>query len=133
MNKFNLKFKKPLFQHETLKSQAQVIANLSGAVVNLALIMLLGRFYEKVAFKLTTWEMHRTQIEFEDNLTFKVFAFQFVSHINYLHIILRLFKSIDFFFYSKGKFVCFHLLHCVLQRSICRLSWKLSSHFWFTQ
>jgi anoctamin-7 len=45
----------PLFQHETLKSQAQVIANLSGAVVNLVLIMALGRFYEKLAYKLTTW------------------------------------------------------------------------------
>jgi len=42
---------------ETFKSQAQVIANLSGAVVNLVLIMALGRFYEKVAHKLTTWGM----------------------------------------------------------------------------
>lgn len=45
----------PLFQHETLKSQAHVIANLSGAIVNLVLIMALGRFYEKLAYKLTTW------------------------------------------------------------------------------
>lgn len=45
----------PLFQHETLKSQAQVIANLSGATVNLVLIMALGRLYEKLAYKLTSW------------------------------------------------------------------------------
>ena len=45
----------PLFQHEQLRSQAQIIANLSGAVVNLFLIMALGRFYEKLAFKLTSW------------------------------------------------------------------------------
>ena len=103
----------PLFQHETLKSQAQVIANLSGAVVNLILIMALGRFYEKVALKLTTWgiyqiiqsaiqfinvlfiEMHRTQIEFEDNLTFKVFAFQFVN----------LYASIFYIAFFKGRFI----------------------------
>ncbi|XP_057372131.1 anoctamin-7-like isoform X1 [Daphnia carinata] len=85
----------PLFQHETLKSQAQVIANLSGAVVNLVLIMALGRFYEKLAYKLTTWEMHRTQIEFEDNLTFKVFAFQFVN----------LYASIFYIAFFKGRFV----------------------------
>ena len=124
----------PLFQHETLKSQAQVIANLSGAVVNLVLIMALGRLYEKLAYKLTSWgkqlyidllfpfiyrdhsnsiknhlcfslssaplslsllEMHRTQIEFEDNLTFKVFAFQFVN----------LYASIFYIAFFKGRFV----------------------------
>lgn len=52
----------PLFQHETLKSQAQVIANLSGALVNLVLIMTLGRFYEKIAYKMTTWGRHITLI-----------------------------------------------------------------------
>lgn len=58
----------PLFQHETLKSQAQVIANLSGAVVNLMLIMALGRFYEKLAYKLTTWGTY--QICTPDKCTF---------------------------------------------------------------
>ena len=88
----------PLFQHEQLRSQAEIIANLSGAFVNLILIMALGRLYEKLAYKLTTWgkiflllfskpevsvinlllvEMHRTQTEYEDNLAFKIFAFQY--------------------------------------------------------
>lgn len=40
-------------------------------------------------------EMHRTQIEFEDNLTFKVFAFQFVN----------LYASIFYIAFFKGRFV----------------------------
>lgn len=39
--------------------------------------------------------MHRTQIEFEDNLTFKVFAFQFVN----------LYASIFYIAFFKGRFV----------------------------
>ena len=34
---------------------AQIIASMSGAVLNLLLIMALGRVYEKLALKLTTW------------------------------------------------------------------------------
>ena len=32
-----------------------MIASMSGAMVNLVLIMMLGRVYEKMALKLTTW------------------------------------------------------------------------------
>jgi len=45
----------PLFQNSTFRSQAQSIANLSGAVVNLILIMAMSRVYEKLAFRLTSW------------------------------------------------------------------------------
>ena len=41
--------------------------------------------------------MHRTQAEFEDNLTFKVFAFQFVN----------LYASIFYIAFFKGRFVGF--------------------------
>ena len=45
----------PLFQNQTLRPMAQIIASMSGAVLNLLLIMALGRVYEKLALKLTTW------------------------------------------------------------------------------
>ena len=45
----------PLFQNTTLRPVAQMIASMSGAMVNLVLIMMLGRVYEKMALKLTTW------------------------------------------------------------------------------
>ena len=115
----------PLFQNQTLRPMAQIIASMSGAVLNLLLIMALGRVYEKLALKLTTWgkqidhavlatitaleftwlhcilkwfffsEMHRTQSEFDDNLTFKVFIFQFINF----------YASILYIAFIKGRFV----------------------------
>ncbi|XP_065333493.1 anoctamin-7-like isoform X2 [Cloeon dipterum] len=85
----------PLFQNATFRSQAQAIANVTGAVVNLILIMAMSRVYEKLAYRLTTWEMHRTQTEFDDNLTFKVFIFQFVNF----------YSSIFYIAFFKGRFV----------------------------
>ena len=41
--------------------------------------------------------MHRTQTDFEDNLTFKVFSFQFVN----------LYASIFYIAFFKGRFVGF--------------------------
>ncbi|XP_054265899.1 anoctamin-7-like isoform X2 [Macrosteles quadrilineatus] len=85
----------PLFQNVTFRSQAQSIANVSGAVVNLVIIMLMSRMYENLAYRLTSWEMHRTQTEFDDNLTFKVFIFQFVNY----------YSSIFYIAFFKGRFV----------------------------
>lgn len=62
----------PLFQSKTFRGTASLIASSTGALVNLILIMALGRVYEKLAYRLTQWEMHRTQTEFDNQLTFKV-------------------------------------------------------------
>ena len=75
--------------------QAQAISSLSGAVVNFMIIMCMGRLYTRLAYRLTNWEMHRTQTEFEDNLTFKVFIFQFVNF----------YSSIFYIAFFKGRFV----------------------------
>lgn len=48
----------PLFQNQTLRGQANLIASTSSAVVNLILIMALGKVYEKLALKLTQWGMN---------------------------------------------------------------------------
>ncbi|CAG5129793.1 unnamed protein product, partial [Candidula unifasciata] len=85
----------PLFENKELRPKASTIASMSAAVVNLVIIMTLGRVYEKLALKLTQWEMHRTQTEFEDQLTFKVFIFQFVNF----------YSSIIYIAFFKGKFV----------------------------
>lgn len=84
----------PLFQNPTLRPRAQIIASMSSAVVNLILIMALGKVYEKLAKKMTQWEMHRTQTEHEDQLTFKVFVFQFVNF----------YSSIIYIAFFKGRF-----------------------------
>merc|ERR1719458_2311434 len=84
-----------LFQNETLRPMAQIIASMFGAMVNLLLIMFLGRLYEKLALKLTVWEMHRTQSDFDDNFTFKVFIFQCINF----------YASIIYIAFFKGRFV----------------------------
>ncbi|XP_078281128.1 anoctamin-7 [Rhinoraja longicauda] len=78
-----------------LMTQAGNIANISGSMVNLILILLMGQIYTSLAEKLTRWEMHRTQTQFEDAFTFKVFVFQFVN-----------FYSSPFYVaFIKGRFV----------------------------
>lgn len=52
----------PLFQNETLRGQANLIASTSSAIVNLILIMALGKVYEKLALKLTQWGMYHQVI-----------------------------------------------------------------------
>uniref|UniRef100_A0A8C4AA98 Anoctamin n=1 Tax=Denticeps clupeoides TaxID=299321 RepID=A0A8C4AA98_9TELE len=70
-------------------------ANISSSMVNLALILLMGQVYTALAEQLTKWEMHRTQTQYEDAFTFKVFVFQFVN-----------FYSSPFYVaFFKGRFV----------------------------
>lgn len=45
----------PLFENKELRPKASTIASMSAAVVNLVIIMMLGRVYEKLALKLTQW------------------------------------------------------------------------------
>ena len=78
-----------------LMIQPSIIASSTGAILQIACIMILGQFYERLALMLTKWEMHRTQSDFEDNLTFKVFLFQFINFNS----------SIFYVAFFKGKFV----------------------------
>ncbi|XP_078488523.1 anoctamin-7 isoform X1 [Ciona intestinalis] len=72
-----------------------IMRSVSGALLNLILIMLMSNVYTAVAEWLTRWEMHRTQTEYENALTFKVFIFQFVNY----------YSSIFYIAFFKGKFV----------------------------
>ncbi|CAF3489064.1 unnamed protein product [Rotaria socialis] len=84
-----------LFQNENLRQYALSFASISGAVINLIIIMVLGHLYEIIAYKLTQWEMHRTQNEFDNYFTIKVFIFQFVN----------IYSSIFYIAFIKGKAV----------------------------
>ncbi|XP_015788170.1 anoctamin-7 isoform X2 [Tetranychus urticae] len=85
----------PLFMNPNLSGWASIIASSTGALANLIFIMLLSPVYEKLAFRLTQWEMHRTQTEFDNHLTFKVFIFQFFNY----------YSSIFYIAFFKGKFI----------------------------
>ncbi|XP_068589972.1 anoctamin-7 isoform X2 [Cebidichthys violaceus] len=78
-----------------LRTEAGTIANISGSIVNLGLILLMGQVYTALAEQLTKWEMHRTQTQYDNAFIFKVFIFQFVN-----------FYSSPFYVaFFKGRFV----------------------------
>uniref|UniRef100_A0A3B4CUZ4 Anoctamin n=1 Tax=Pygocentrus nattereri TaxID=42514 RepID=A0A3B4CUZ4_PYGNA len=85
-----------------LRTQAGNIANISSSMVNLALILLMGQVYTALAEQLTKWEMHRTQTQYEDAFTFKVFIFQFVNFYSSPFYVMQ----------SCNTGHCLHILSC---------------------
>ncbi|XP_041094151.1 anoctamin-7-like isoform X2 [Polyodon spathula] len=86
-----------LFRSEitVLKTQATMIAGTSGAMVQLILIVIMERVYTELAMQLTHWETPRTQSQYEDSFSFKVFVFQVVN----------LYSSSVYVAFFKGRFI----------------------------
>ncbi|KAJ8315865.1 hypothetical protein KUTeg_008015 [Tegillarca granosa] len=81
---------------ETLiRSRASFIASTTAACINLVIIIILNFFYQRIALFLTNLEQHRTQTEWEDGFTFKMYLFQFVNY----------YSSILYIAFLKGRFV----------------------------
>ncbi|KAL8591816.1 hypothetical protein ACOMHN_047076 [Nucella lapillus] len=74
---------------------SSTITSITGACINLVCIILLGRVYLVLARFLTDFETHRTQTEWEDSFTLKMFLFQFVNH----------YSSLFYIAFFKGKFI----------------------------
>jgi len=62
-----------------INSNFTVAGSIIGGVCNAIVILLLNQIYQRVALKLTEWENHRTYSQFANNLTFKMFLFQFIN------------------------------------------------------
>ncbi|XP_052808380.1 anoctamin-4-like isoform X2 [Mya arenaria] len=78
-----------------VKGRAGIISSATAACINLVIIVLLNFVYQKIAEGLTELEQHRTESEWEDAFTFKMFLFQFVNY----------YSSIIYISFFKGKFV----------------------------
>ncbi|XP_030373607.1 anoctamin-1 isoform X2 [Scaptodrosophila lebanonensis] len=76
-------------------SGAIVVATASAAFVNLCLLYVLNYLYSHLAEYLTELEMWRTQTQFDDSLTLKIYLLQFVNY----------YASIFYIAFFKGKFV----------------------------
>lgn len=90
-----------------LKRHAKIVTSISAALMNLIIIMFLTRvstqnfvqpnvtnlfqFYHKLAIYLTNLENPRTQTEYEDSYTFKIFLFEFLNFYSSL-IYIAFFK-----------------------------------------
>lgn len=76
-------------------SNAIYITTITAALINLSLIFVFSWFYIWFAEWLTELEILRTQTEFDDSLTLKIYLFQFVNY----------YASIFYIAFFKGKFI----------------------------
>jgi anoctamin-4 len=76
------------------KGQAKLLTSMSAALINLIIIMLLTKVYHKLAIYLTNIENPRTQTEYEDSYTFKIFVFEFMNY----------YSSLIYIAFFKGRF-----------------------------
>ncbi|ALC47465.1 CG16718 [Drosophila busckii] len=76
-------------------SKAMILATASAAFVNLCFLYILNYLYNHLAEYLTEMEMWRTQTQFDDSLTLKIYLLQFVNY----------YASIFYIAFFKGKFV----------------------------
>ncbi|XP_065355056.1 anoctamin-1 isoform X1 [Calliphora vicina] len=76
-------------------SKAIMLATASAAFVNLCFLYVLNYLYNHLAEYLTEKEMWRTQTQFDDSLTLKIYLLQFVNY----------YASIFYIAFFKGKFV----------------------------
>ncbi|XP_012941487.1 anoctamin-4 [Aplysia californica] len=74
---------------------ASLVTTVTAALINLAIIIVLNLVYGYLAFWLTDWECLRTQTDYDNSITIKLFALQFVNY----------FASIFYIAFFKGQFV----------------------------
>lgn len=73
----------------------------TAAVINLIVITLLNFVYDYLAIFLTDLEIRRTQAEYDESLSLKIYLFQFVNY----------YSSIFYIAFLKGKFVGYPAKH----------------------
>nr|XP_022909053.1 anoctamin-4 isoform X2 [Onthophagus taurus] len=76
-------------------SNAILFTTSTAACINLCCIVVLNWVYNFLAQYLTELELHRTQTEFDDSLTLKIYLLQFVNY----------YASIFYIAFFKGKFI----------------------------
>ncbi|KAJ6217834.1 hypothetical protein RDWZM_008991 [Blomia tropicalis] len=78
-----------------LQKYSNIVVSSSAAALNLVLILILNNLYSRIANYLTELEMPRTQTEFDNSLTLKMFLLQFVNY----------YSSIFYIAFFKGRFI----------------------------
>ena len=78
----------------TIGQNGATITSLTGAVLNLIAMLILGEIYERLAVKMTDWENHQKESTYQNALTFKMFLFNFIN----------LYASVFYVAFFKGKF-----------------------------
>lgn len=82
-------------EYDLSTSNAILITTITAACINLCLIQIFNWVYTWLAEWLTEFEILRTQTEFDDSLTLKIYLLQFVNY----------YASIFYIAFFKGKFI----------------------------
>lgn len=69
-----------LYGHKDSITYKITVLPLTGAVINLLAIRILSYFYWRIAVFLTEKELHRTQNQYDESLSLKIYLFQFFNH-----------------------------------------------------
>ncbi|GCC27423.1 hypothetical protein chiPu_0005847 [Chiloscyllium punctatum] len=78
------------------------LSTVVSSLLNALSILVLGKGYQKIAVKMTNWENHRTETEYNDALIIKFFAFEFANNYSPLFYIAFLRTNNEQFFTSIG-------------------------------
>jgi hypothetical protein len=77
------------------KAAGAQVGNIITAIINAIQINILNVIYGKVAFKLTEFENHRTETQYENSLIAKTFLFKFINSYNSMFYVAFLKKFED--------------------------------------
>ena len=102
--------------------QPTILASLTAALLTLVFIIICNFVYDYISLKLTDWEMHRTQEEYDRSLTFKSYIFQFVNFYSSIFYIAFL-KG-----YIHSKFSSFPC-SCIVLKTLNSAKWKQFKSF----
>lgn len=91
----SLIYSKRMFSDSENVANLSIILPATAAILNLVTITALNFVYDYLAVYLTDLEYRRTQTEYDESLTLKIYLFQFVNY----------YSSIFYIAYLKGKFV----------------------------
>lgn len=78
-----------------LQKYSSIVVSSSAAGLNLIFILILNNIYSRIANYLTELEMPRTQTEFDNSLTLKMFLLQFINY----------YSSIFYIAFFKGRYI----------------------------
>ncbi|XP_078075850.1 anoctamin-6 isoform X3 [Mustelus asterias] len=94
---FSVKLRDKISDLEPIRDYVtpQMATSVTASIINFLFIMLLNILYERVAIWITDFELPRTQTDYENSLTVKMFLFQFVNY----------YSSCFYIAFFKGKIV----------------------------
>jgi hypothetical protein len=90
---------------DNVRKKAKIITSMTAALINLIAINILRFIYQYVAYWLTNWQNPRTQTDWDDSYTVKMYIYQFVNMYSSLFYIA--FFKINLFVGTPGHYVRF--------------------------